>query len=175
VFPRALTVSRRWSASKIRLSAQWPSIFPGVSNTSRPLTDRPPHGDLPRSRSDSAPAIREVRDRAGEDWPEWASSRWRRSTSPTNFFIFSPLQKSPCLAPARKLDCRTALRPYRFHRFEETLGCDSLRGPARLRSSSRVVSRLRADLVYLAFALKIWGFCDVAPGSHAPKHSRYQL
>src|SRR6187551_341828 len=93
------------------------------------------------------------------------------------FSFFRPLQKSPCLAPARKLDCRTtaALGPYRFHRFEATLGCDSLRGPARLRSSSRVVRRLRADLVYLAFALKIWGFCDVAPGSHAPKHSRYQL
>ena len=91
------------------------------------------------------------------------------------FQLFRPFQKSPCLAPARKLDCRTAQRPYRFHRFEATLGGDSLRGPARLRSSSRVVSRLRADPVYLAFALKIWGFCDVAPGSHAPKYSRYQL
>ena len=95
----------------------------------------------------------------------------------TNFFLFfSPLQRSPCLAPARKLDCRTAQGPYRFHRFEEkTPGCDSLRGPARLRSSSRVVSRLRVELVYLAFALKIWGFCDVATGSHASKYSRHQL
>ena len=90
--------------------------------------------------------------------------------------LFAPLQRSPCLAPARKLDCRTTLGPYRFHRFEEkTPGCDSLRGPARLRSTSRVASRIRADLVYLAFALKIWGFCDVATGSHASKYSRYQL
>src|SRR4051812_49257219 len=51
------------------------------------------------------------------------------------FFIFAPPQKPPCLPPARKLACRpaAALSPYRFHRFEARLGCDSLRGPARLR------------------------------------------
>jgi len=165
----------RWIGARNRHSALWPSNFLGLSNTSRYLTDRPAHGDLAESRSDSPPSMRDVRDRAGEDWPEWVSSRWRRSTSPTNFFTFRPLQKSPCLAPARKPDCRTTQRPYRFHRSEATPGCDLLRGSARFRSSSRVVCRVRADDVYLAFALKIWGFCDVAPGSHAPKYSRYQL
>ena len=106
----------------------------------------------------------------------WAHLEVESIHPQTNFFpFFRRSQKSPCLAPARKLDCRTAQGPYRFHRFEETLGCDSLRGPARLRSSSRDVFRIRADLVYLAFALKIWGFCDVAPGSHASKYSRHQL
>ena len=156
-------------------SAQRPSNLPGVSIPSRALTGCPEHGDLARSRSDSAPPIRDVRGRAGGDWPVWVNTEVETLHPQTNFFLFfRPLQESPCLAPVRKLDCRTAQGPYRFFRFEE-LGCDSLRGTARLRSSSRVVSRLRADLVYLAFALKIWGFCDVAPGSHASKYSRHQL
>lgn len=87
----------------------------------------------------------------------------------TNFFLFPPLSKSQCLAPARKLDCRTDQRPTRFHRPEETLGCDSLRGPARLRFRAESFPALRADLVYLAFALEIQGFCDVAPRKPCPE------
>ena len=87
----------------------------------------------------------------------------------TNFFLFPPLSESQCLAPARKLDCRTAQHPYRFHRLEETLGCDSLRGPARLRFRAESSPALRADLVYLAFALEIQGFCDVAPRKPCPE------
>src|SRR6478609_1908841 len=151
-----------------------PGLFLAISNTSRALTDRPPHGDLAVSRSDSAPSLRDDPYDQGEIGPSGPARGGDAPPPPTHFFHFRPLQKSPCLAPARKLDCRTRQRPHRCHRCEATLGCDSLRGPARLRSSSRV-SRLRVDFVYLAFALKIWGFCVVAPGSHAPKHSRYQL
>ena len=127
-------------------------------------------------RSDSAPSMRDVRISSRGRLARVGQLRGGDAPPPNKTFssLLSPLQESPCLAPVRKLDCRTAQGPYRFHRFEE-FGCDSLRGPARLRSSSRVVSRLRADLVYLAFALKIWDFCDVAPGSHASKYSRHQL
>ena len=103
-------------------------------------------------------------DRPGADLARLGQPEVETLHPHTNFFpFFRPSQKSPCLAPARKLDCRTTQGPYRFHRLEETLGCDSLRGPARLRSRAESYPALRADLVYLAFALEIQGFCDVAP------------
>ena len=116
------------NAAKTCLSAKRPSHFPGISNTSHPLTDRPAHGDLARSRSDSAPSMRDVRDRAGEDWPEWVSSRWRRSTSPTNFFIFSPPPEIPVSCP--RTQARLSHRP-------ASLPVSPVRGDAPLRFAAR--------------------------------------
>ena len=71
-----------------------------LSNTSRPLTGRPAHGDLAESRSGSAPFQCGMScDRTGADWPVWANSRWRRSTRTTNFFLFQPLPESPVSCP----------------------------------------------------------------------------
>ena len=101
---------RRKRAQNRQFRPKAPSfIFPRhFSNTSRPLTDRPALGDLAGSRSDSAPSMRVVRDRAGEDWPEWASSRWRRSTSPTNTFsIFFAPSRNPRVLPRPRTQARS--------------------------------------------------------------------
>ena len=125
---------RRSSADSAPISDKTPirphgqALFLGVSNTSRPLTERPAHGDLARSRSDSAPSMRDVRDRAGEDWPEWASSRWRRSTSPTNFFHFSPPPEIPVSCP------RTQAR---LSHLPASLPVSPVRGHARVRFAAR--------------------------------------
>jgi len=111
-----------------RRPARRPSHFQGGLNTSPPLTDRAAHGDLAVSRSDSAPSIRDVRDRAGEEWPEWARLRWRRSTSPTNFFIFSPPPEIPVSCP--RTQARLSHRP-------ASLPVSPVRGDARLRFAAR--------------------------------------
>jgi hypothetical protein len=170
--PRGISGRRPGDFARMRRFGPEAKLFSRVlSNTSRALTSPPAHGDVSLSRSDSAPSNAgcPVID-PGQIWPVWASSRWRRSTRTSNFFhFFPPLSESQCLAPARKLDCRTAQGPYRFHRLEETLGCDSLRGPARLRFRAESSPALRADLVYLAYALEIQGFCDVAPRKPCPE------
>src|SRR6478609_179412 len=76
-----------------------PGLFLAISNTSRALTDRPPHGDLAVSRSDSAPSLRDDPYDQGEIGPSGPARGGDAPPPPTHFFHFRPLQKSRVLPP----------------------------------------------------------------------------